>query len=272
MTQNSRKESDELPAKRFGLLTYEAILIAVVTACGYLFAFYYEKGYLSHFGVPLDLISVDLLSVLKFSTLFFAVVFTLFPIINAFPILWPTLHPYLAFYLPRFLFLFLFAVVIPFLMFGFERIAYWLIGLIGVGTASLLFLVGPLFVYRKEGSWKARLDAADAEERISTPTVATQIHRIGGPYALLLFGSFAFATFLVTIAGESAAMREKTHLVIHGEPELLVLKVYGENAICAEFNRATKTVGRKFRVIKVTQNPDVILHAETIGPVSVQEP
>lgn len=63
------------PERRFKFTPSEGILIAIASATGYLWAFQYERGFASHFGIPSQFINVSLINVLFIGALLTGVVF-----------------------------------------------------------------------------------------------------------------------------------------------------------------------------------------------------
>lgn len=60
----------------------EGVIIALSSACAYLFSFYYEKGYASVFKIPTQFISVNLTSILTYGTILIAVMMFVMPMVN----------------------------------------------------------------------------------------------------------------------------------------------------------------------------------------------
>jgi hypothetical protein len=66
--------------------------------------------------------------------------------------------------------------------------------------------------------------------------------------------------------GHRDAMHQHKFLVLSGEPDRIVLRIYNGNMICAPFSMTTKKVERDFLIIKVAsdQNNELIEHL--VGP------
>ncbi|MCJ7497382.1 MAG: hypothetical protein MUO78_04525, partial [candidate division Zixibacteria bacterium] len=81
--------------------------------------------------------------------------------------------------------------------------------------------------------------------------------------------------FLVLIfsweAGRSRALKQDEFLILKASPELVVLRIYGENLICAPFDRTTKEVKKTISIFKIGDDPDLKLSLEKVGPLHIEK-
>jgi hypothetical protein len=68
-------------------------------------------------------------------------------------------------------------------------------------------------------------------------------------------------------AGSAAALRQTEFMVTNTVPEMVVLQIYGDNMICAPFDRNAKEVQRRFSIIKMASDSKLVLSLENIGPL-----
>ena len=70
--------------------------------------------------------------------------------------------------------------------------------------------------------------------------------RLYGLNPLILMLLFIFGYFLAVTAGTVDAVKRTDFLVIHSNPEIFVLRIYGDLAIGAPFDRSAKELEDKF--------------------------
>lgn len=77
--------------------------------------------------------------------------------------------------------------------------------------------------------------------------------------------------FLGYQSGNWEAKNRQDYLVLSTNPELVVLRIYGDNAVAAPFNRQAKTIEKEFTVHKVGDDPKLEYRWETIGPLTTKD-
>lgn len=250
----------------------EALAIAIASSIVYLLSFLYERGYATHFGIPPQFVSVSLTNLLIFGAAAFTFLYTATNLAGAILPLTRHQHPYLAFHLPRVVVFFFLLVIFPLLLFVGSG---WM--MVVAITAScwlvLVFFVSitPLLGKGKKG-WKDRLDAAQEAAMREPPTIYDHISaRSGIPNFNLYVAALIIATLLAGLVGLSEATRQRDFLITNTTPEMVVLRVYGENMICARFDRQNKEVKKSFSILKVAEDPKLLLNLERIGPLTPVE-
>jgi len=131
----------------------------------------------------------------------------------------------------------------------------------------------PLLTQRDKKTYREKLLAQEAhEDKIdSLPTRLARL--LGIPSYWLLLGVF-LGVWLFHVAGDAQARRQKEFLVIASTPECVVLRIYGDELICAPFNRATKEVQPSFSIIKYANSasePRLQLSLEKVGPLKLAD-
>jgi hypothetical protein len=69
--------------------------------------------------------------------------------------------------------------------------------------------------------------------------------------------------------GESHAKNQKSFIIIKSEPELVILRKYAKNFICATFNRENKEINKNFYIKSIDQIAEegFQIVEENIGPL-----
>jgi len=52
---------------------------------------------------------------------------------------------------------------------------------------------------------------------------------------------------------------------------MVVLRIYGDKMVCAPFDRSNGEVERSFVILKVAEDPDLVLHIDKVGPLNPKE-
>jgi len=79
-----------------------------------------------------------------------------------------------------------------------------------------------------------------------------------------------YAMILTRIVGEYKAVNQNEYMVIRSPQEMVVLRIYGDKLTCAPFNRTTKEVKRIFNVFKISEDSNLQLHLEKVGPLRLE--
>lgn len=247
----------------------EGILLALSSAGAYLFAFYYEKGYASVFNIPVSFIDVSLTSILTLSAVIIGLILLILPFINMFsfftvgrtnPVLQRAIAPVVL------LFIFLFVQIY---FFGIAGLKDSYLALIFLGILIFLSLIFPLAVQ----SGKTYINKLEAQEKTEQQFVDVfSLIRIKfGKEALLVVVVFFLGMYLSSSAGKSEAIKQEEFLVTNTTPELVVLRIYGDNLVCVPFDRSTGEIEESFSVIKNTGEAGLTLRFEKLGQLHLQE-
>ena len=54
-------------------------------------------------------------------------------------------------------------------------------------------------------------------------------------------------------------------------PDTVVLRIYGNRLICAPVDRTTKQIARAIQVLRLGDDPKMVLRSERIGPLRLKE-
>lgn len=258
------------------------VLVLVLSGAAYLLAYAYESSFCNHFGIPPELISTNITTLLIWATGTLVVTTYAYLYAELFHMAWsalpqrlrPNLHDpiwrrnlvsLLASGLAAFYILSVSSgPLMPRLLFA--------LGFIVVGAMGLWV---PLIAYRGKGTYRAKLEAYEkAEDELITfsDRVVRKWGR-GSPVtiALLAFAMFLLAFLFSSWAGSHRARRQEEFFVIPGSPEVVVLRIYGDKIICAPFNKDSKSIDGTLVIYSLSKNAPLALKRETIGPLRLLE-
>jgi hypothetical protein len=229
------QEASELPRSTTWLT--EGICLAIASAGAYLFAYVYERGYCSIFGVPIDLIKPDIGSILRIGILPIAAVWPLVLFIE-------TATKY------RFLLALIAPVIIAttFLVWGYWE--HWNIikGLI-ISIALLVFSLAMDLILLRNRS------------------IVLAVHKRWGTGPLSLLFLLVFGIFGYERLGEVSALHQREFLVLSDNTNAIVLRVYNDTAICAVLDTPNKQPSGKYLLLKFDSGTNQ-LELRKIGPFS----
>ena len=86
-----------------------------------------------------------------------------------------------------------------------------------------------------------------------------------GNSALLIVAVFLTGIYIASSAGTAEALKQDKFLVTNTSPELVVLRIYGDNLICVPFDRTTGEIEQSFSILKNTGEPVLVLRLEKLG-------
>jgi hypothetical protein len=249
----------------------DAILLALASAGAYLFSYYYEKGYTSVFKIPSSLIVINLSSLLTFGAIIIGGFIFLIPIGNVLvmfvignsksskgsnPVFLHTLFPVIIVGI---------LAVIQIAIFGIRNWQQWLLYAIMLLVAAFFQFAFPL-LSQKGKNYAEKLSAQEETEK-QFPDAFVLMRNKFGNSSLIIFLVFILGISIAENVGKSSATNQKDFLVTNTTPEMVVLRVYGDNFICAPFTRATGKTETTFTLLKSSGDANLVLNLETIGPL-----
>jgi len=251
-----------------GFWIWQGIIVAASPVIGYGLAFLYELGFCVVFKIPKEFITLNLTTVFVAAGSLLGIVWLLYWFAEIFLMLIPRKHP-----LFRELILLLTVLL---LLLGF-LILWW--GLwervISVALFPLSFIlmlfVFPLITQRGKGSYIDKLQAQRKHE-LETPMVIfdSAVRFLGRRISLFIIVVIVLLLFSYS-AGDAKALKQDKFLVPSTYPQSVVLRIYGENMICAPFDAEDKKIETKFFVIRMTDEPRPTLQLQKVGPLRVKE-
>ena len=248
----------------------ERIILALSSAGAYLFSFYYEKGYASVFKIPTSLISITLTSVLIFGAILIGIILAVLPYLNF--LLFLTIgktHPAIQRAVIPVILFFMF-LVIQIYVFGFSNWKNWSFLLVILVVLLVLQFVFPLITQRGK-TYVEKLEAQENSDRQTVDTYALMQNKFGNE-SLLVILLFLFGMFTASSAGTAEAIKQEDFLVTNTTPELVVLRIYGDNLIGVPFEQTTGEIAQNFSIIKNTGETGLVLRLEHLGQLHLSTP
>jgi len=248
----------------------EGIIIAIASVAAYTLTFLYEVGFLSAFEIPINLIRINLDTVLIAISSIFGFMLIIFAIANFLVMLLPE-SKFIQTKIIR-----ISIILLPFLwkIFVYKQLGKYLIHLI-IAIAIMVFLefIVPIFQFRKKESYSEKLVADEMVEYEprSRSTLLGRIRVVLGPFGYVFFIALFITAGLVYEAGRVKALTKEYFLVLGESSNIVVLRTYNDLLICAPFNRKTKEIEQKLIFKKIVDNTDVIYVREKVGPLRLIE-
>jgi hypothetical protein len=262
--------SEKKKSKSQKISITEGLFLGYASACTYLFAFYYEQGFASNFDIPTRLIRVSLENVLTFGTIFIGLMVVAFPLINIISLFWPDkIHPEVLYRLRPVVFVAIIAII-QILLYGYSNWKSWIFyPLLFVVYFFIEFLL-PLLTQRKTKGYLNKL-IAQGELDESRSGVFHHIATYMGRSGLLLVLIFFIGINLSWSVGNAMAKSQREFLVTNTSPKLVVLQIYGDYFICVPFDKQSKKVFTDFKILKMTENSNIVFSLEEIGPLKIAQ-
>jgi hypothetical protein len=252
----------------------DALMVAAIPLLGYAVAHLVQRGFCDAFGIPANLIVLDTISVvIAMSALLSFGGLALFGSRSMVGMLLRSAPPGIRAYLEPI------SIPLTFLLMlaWFFRYGWFFIA--AVGMVALLLdvacLIIPALTPRGEGNYLERLRALrlrrERQERIARDqdgqTIVHKAIAVLGAHPLrVIIASCIILPFAFTV-GRSHARIQRGYLVANTDPEMVNLAIYGDKMILAPFHRDTKQVEQSFVILKVGEDPDLVLTREEIGPL-----
>jgi len=231
-------------------------------------AFLYEKGYCDTFGIPISFISIDLtnvfitvgilIGIIAFWILGLAIITSLKP---KSPTLKRVLSPLFG---PTWLFLLL-------LILFWGSWIYLIIFVIAYIVVALVLVLSNL---KEKEKTKSEITQEVKTQNEFNPRLEAFINslvsKIGKRSTVIIFITFFVSFILVTLSflvGTVNATKQTDFLIPSTNNSSIVLRIYGDNLVCAPFDRASKIMQREYFIIKLGESPTTSFKMENIGPL-----
>lgn len=261
---NEVKNGDQEQRKLSSIWWQSILAISpLAAALGYIMAYLYEVGYCSVFGIPLEFISLDTTHILIAVSKVFLSTLILFWFCYMAFMLFPK-HKRRGPISGRFFML----MVLGFIFVAFAinyprawREYYFMVPFF----ACIIFLlfVSPLITQRKVQGYRNKLIAQDKIDTATNPLnyIERHIGRSAVIILLLLLPLIALPYF----NGETNATEQESFLVPSTYQSSVVLRIYGDNLICAELDPQGGNLTGRFFMINMDDEPRPYLSLQKIG-------
>jgi hypothetical protein len=255
-------------------LTTDAVMIALATAGAYLIAFAFEAGYFRQFSLPLDLIRVELSSMLVALGSLCGGVFAIYHVANLVILIQPNnKRRVIANYYKLASLLIIVFIPLLYLSYGEGLFAEMAI----VAGFFLIFetfatFVLPLLTQRSISGYLNKLDAQDQFEAGTEGAWAIVRNRFGRK-ALMLFGAIFYVILFAYFGGAASASTKKNHFVFDNDGTKFVVVRFQTNlCIAAELDREAGRFGPDYLLVPYPLEGPTVLTREELGVLQAGGP
>jgi hypothetical protein len=264
MVENTQKSE---PSRS---LISDAIILAFASVSAYYFSFSYEKSFLLYFGVPSQFITIDLTTLLSFGVIVLFVILFVFPVLNLFMIIVSRIKNEHIVRLIRPYWFFLIIFLTDIYLFGLEKPEY--LGILLVICLVFLFFdfIFPLLTQRDKKTYTEKLIGQEEIES-SIQYLPKNINIKFGREVAIFITLFILGVMISSDAGLAEAIRKEDYLFINTQPQLIVIRIYSNRLICAQYDEMKKEVLPIFTIITLTNNSPELIQKKT-GKIHVATP
>ena len=273
--QTSKHWSDSIIVEQPGERTAafwlsEGLLIAAIPILGYSLAFAYEVGFATVFGIPIEFLTFELTKILTVAGLLtiLSPLVLLVGFIPAFLFRHSNLISRLVSpYIPS-------LIMIGILLYlHLTRWQEWITLVVVMGVFAAVDFGAPLVTQRGKATYSEKLLAENKEFRkqLAGTIIHNLVNRVGrtGLMAVLVVWLTVYSAYSV---GRAQAFDQTHFLVPSTSPEWVVLRIYGDKVIIAPLDRTSGGVQKSFGILKLGEDPSLVLSREKVGPLHIQEP
>jgi len=219
--------------------------LAGATFAGYTLAFAHEAGYASYFGVPLDLVSLDITRILVVTGGLLELAWVLFTVFSPMSAIFKSERlpeplrerlGYLA--LPS-------VLVVAFLyLYGLHWTGLGLAVAVIAFVLSVEFLL-PLITQRKTRGYLAKLAAVGGNRPQEPPSpLVLSVLRVLGRQRFILLLWLGFAVYMAYSSGQADATKREWFYCPSDSPDVVVVRIYGSAVVGAKYDpRSHRLVG-----------------------------
>jgi hypothetical protein len=257
---------EEKDNKRRKILS-ESLLLFLIPVYGYILLYAFESGYFTRLNIPFEFIEISfskLAYICGFIFIGFIFLVGAIDIIYTFKIHKTAIGRKTLFYF----YLLFVAAILP--MIAFDYLKRWFPLIIG---STALYLIAefifPIFGNKNTKGYKNKLEKEVIKEAKSNEGdfLDSVIRRIGYRAYLAIFILLSI-TYIAYLSGAISAKTQVNFLVVKSNPELVIIRKYSQNYICAEFDREKKGLINKIYIRTTDQLSSTGIHlsSEKIGP------
>jgi len=245
----------------------EGVFIASFPVVGYAVCVAYQSGYAKYFGIPSELITIsipDIMRVVAILAMFGLVIFSLFD--GVYELLSEKAKQSIVVRrLSQFSILFVFFGM--FLLFFGLQWKHW----IGIGIVLMVFMLGnfalPLLTQKNKPTYEEKLKTQWEIDSKSKSLVSAAIEKHGRANIQLIWGVMMLL-LLSYSAGQSEAIRKVDYLVDKSKTNTVILAIYDNKFVEAEFDPMTCVVSHKFIIGCFSDKAEFQFQTQKIGPLN----
>jgi hypothetical protein len=258
---------EKQPAKSW---VTEGIIIAGAPVVAYSLRYSYEVGFVSRFSIPSEFITIDLAKILPLTVVILGGI--------GIAILLTSLYRIILGFIKNIIFrkmmtLLIWVIVlcpVVFISLIRNEIIASIPALFLFLSMAFIEFVRPLLTQKEKIGYLAKLGAAASMVQFLTGPLYYYLGQRVTKICLVCLGS-AYLMGIVSLYGALTSMSQDEFPVVKGSQEMVVLRKYGDQLICVPFDRATKTVEKRFTVLNLGVEPTIEFVTEKIGPLRLEK-
>jgi hypothetical protein len=254
-------ESENVADEKYIPFT-ETLAIFGLTALTYWFVFKHECAYVGKYGIPIELLDININSILVALYRVSGAVLFFFFLANLISMIWPS-HPVMRRKFIRVIVILLFPLWRLF-SFGF-RIDDWPYYVVPLSVVLIAEVFWPLIIHRKNGNSFLERSIADeeSEEPVREKNLFGRIFNYFGPYYYLFLLALWLGSWLAKTSGESEAVNQKVYPVSINDSSVILIKAYSDKFICVRIGNEIKLV-KSFLVLDPSEQE---FEERIVGPL-----
>ena len=246
----------------------EGIIIAASPIAAYLLTYCYELGFTANFGIPREFMTLELRGILPLTIIILFTSLSIELFIILFKPIMASMNVILRKIINVSLWVAFFSPLILLYLSRKNNISLFLF--FGLSLLAIYSeFITPLLTEKRRIYY---LDKLKASGQTSKSMLNSMNYFFGRKIAKLILAIFVmgYAMIVIRIVGEYKAINQNEYMVIRSPQEMVVLRIYGDKLTCAPFNRTTKEVKRIFNVFKISEDSNLQLHLEKVGPLRLE--
>jgi len=249
-------------------MKWHGILVVIGPAIGYGIAFIREWSYCNYFGIPSEFIKLDMTNIIIAVVEGIGLVLIVAFLLYVYRYYEKRTKEGLGPIKRRLMMIGLLGTMWVYFGIRYSDWIWWVVGLAGVILFTLLLIVFPFIIHsirhKKFEGFRKKLEEEDKIPWKDADLFDDINNRIGFPVYPLIF--IVFLLFLAPYLGGSLqASNKQDFLIPSTNPNSVVLKIYGDNLVCAPFDAETNIVEKSFFILNVNDEPRPLLELTRIG-------
>lgn len=245
---------------------HETLFIAACSLIGYLCTLFYYQGILNFYKMPLDLVKLDVMSVIKISVVIIAIFLAIFFVSNLLYELFVDVPNYFIMYMLRFLLIFTLIFFGTNLVTGQTYPSFKLTSIITVSLMCLHFATFCLSTRKIKG---IRNKFGKFNKSRTTNLIDYSTDKIG------IFGIVMLLIAVISISfsqklGHDYAKHKINYQILSADPDLAVVLMSEDRIVCVRYDKVSKKISNKYTVIAYGASPSINLETGAVGPLRLQ--
>jgi len=250
--------------------------VGVLSIGGYLLGFAYEKGYADYFGIPVQLIKLNLISI--FLSIFWLAAMMLIFIVyvnTGYLLLREKLREKRS-VIFRAIIRLTPSVLFCAAVFYIYRNTSWRMEVLGAILSWPIYIllkefIAPLIGQRGKGTYYQKMEAQEEKYKQMEFASIWDLITYKRSATITLYLVIAIPLFYVFAnwAGMAEAREQKEFFVIKEPKPFVVLRIYGDKFICSSFDSKARTVEKTLYILDTPKQDGIWLDWQEVGPLKL---